>query len=229
MADGSSGEHGFAESKSELKPKSGMKFQKCKKNKGFSLIELIIAMTITLVLLGIVSTLLSGALGTRQRESRRTDALVTAQAALNLMSREISNSGFGLITNGIIVADSNSNKIHFRANIENGDQQTGAVGEDVTYYFDEANKSIVRYDPNENPQTSAIVNRISQVNFQYFEYVDNGNSTATLQIAPTDKTALIKISITIELDPVQGQPKNQTVKFASDIMLKNSKYMLNQY
>jgi uncharacterized protein (TIGR02599 family) len=73
-----------------------MRRQKRKNNRGFSLIELLISMAIVLILLGIVSTLLSRSLAIRSRESRKTDALTSAQAALNIMSREISNSGFGI-------------------------------------------------------------------------------------------------------------------------------------
>ena len=65
---------------------------------GFSLMEMMIAMAIMMVLMGIVSTLLSRSLGVRARESQRTDALTSAQAALNVMSREIANSGFGIYT-----------------------------------------------------------------------------------------------------------------------------------
>ena len=180
-----------------------MKLPKYNRNRGFSLIELIIAMTVMLVLLTIVSTLLSGALGTRQRESRKTDALVSAQAALNLMSREISNAGFGLTSNGIITADSNSQRLHFRANIENTNQQTNSVGEDLTYYFDAENECVMRYDRNANPQTSVVVSRISSVNFRYFEY--GGNSVPVAQTAPTGKTSRVTINITVELEPVNGQ------------------------
>ena len=204
-----------------------MKLPKYNKNAGFSLIELMIAMTVMLVLLTIVSTLLAGALGTRQRESRKTDALVSAQAALNLMSREISNAGFGLTNNGLITADSNSQRLHFRANIENTNQQTNSVGEDLTYYFDAENECVMRYDRNANPQTSVVVSRISTVNFRYFEY--GGNSAPIAQTTPTSKTNRVTINITVELEPVNGQPDNQTVSLTTDVTLKNSKYMLNQY
>src|SRR5687768_1485976 len=75
---------------------------------GFSILELLIAMSITLVLLGITTAAFSGALRSRERETSRTDALTAAQAAINVMSREISNAGFGLTNNGIVIADSNS-------------------------------------------------------------------------------------------------------------------------
>ena len=204
-----------------------MKLRRNKNESGFSLIELIISMTITLVLLGLASGLLSGALSTRKRESRKTDALTSSQAALNLLSREIGNSGYGLTTNGIVTADSNPQMLHFRSNVENGDATTNSPGEDLTYYFDEDTQSIVRYDPNDNPQTAVIVNRISDVTFQYFDY--NGTSTPTQQTIPTNNTGRVRINITVQLEPVEGQPDNQIVSFTSDVTLRNSKYMLKQY
>ncbi len=86
---------------------------------GFSLIELIMSMALTLIILGIAVGAFTGALGSRERETSRTDALTSAQAALNIMSREIGNAGFGLTSNGIVYGDSNDKQIHFRANVEN--------------------------------------------------------------------------------------------------------------
>lgn len=214
---------------------------------GFSLAELMIAMTITLLLLGLVSGLFARALGTRARESRRTDALTSAQAALNVISREVSNAGYGIYylddgtrfpSNGIIVADSNDKRIHFRANIENGDGETKSPGEDVTYFFDSDKKSIVRYDPRGTPQaapslpkesTSVVVNNISEVTFAYFDYngitqPPNGGVTK-----PSENTGRVRITVKVTLDRVQGQPDNQVVTFTSDVTLRNSNYMLNQY
>ena len=98
-----------------------------KNNSGFSLMELMLAMTIMLVLMGLVSMLLSKAFSVRARESQRTDALTSAQAALNVLSREIANSGFGIYagtnsqraSNGIVTADSDAHRIHIRSNVDN--------------------------------------------------------------------------------------------------------------
>lgn len=223
-----------------------MKKTKSKNNAGFSLLELIISMVIMLILLGIVSTLLSRSLSVRARESQRTDALTSAQAALNVISREISNAGFGIYTgttsglasNGIEAADSNAQRIHFRANIDNVGPRTvppGSTvlstnerGEDITYFLDTATDSIVRYDPNGSPKTSVIVNRISNVTFQYFDYV--GTSSAGVEVTtPTNATSRIRITVTVRLDPVSGQPNPLEVTFTSDVTLRNSSYMLNQY
>jgi prepilin-type N-terminal cleavage/methylation domain-containing protein len=214
-----------------------MKIASEQKQKGFSLLELIIAMTITLILMAIAATLFSGALGTRARESRRTDALTSAQAALNVMSREIANSGYGLTSNGIVAADSGAQRLHFRANVVNTNTVTCDPGEDVTYFYDSASRSIVRYDRfpstptncgTANGETSIVVNRISDITFKYFDYTGS-NSTPTEVTTPTANTSRIRITVTVQLDQVPGQPDNQTVRFTSDVTLRNSDYMLNQY
>lgn len=204
---------------------------KTKKNAGYSIIELLIAMTIMLVLMGIVSTLFARSLGTRDRESRKTDALTSAQAALNVMSHEIANSGFGLTYNGIVAEDSGINQLHFRSNFVNIDLETKSPGEDVTYYYEATTDSIVRYDPNAPtgiPKTSAIISKISKVTFLYFNY-SGSNSTPTTTTTPTINTGRVRITISVQLEEVQGQPTGQSVSFTSDVTLRNSNYMLNQY
>jgi prepilin-type N-terminal cleavage/methylation domain-containing protein len=211
---------------------------------GFSLLELMISMAIMLILMGVVTSLLSRSLGVRARESQHTDALTSAQAALNVMSREIANAGFGIYTgagaklasNGIVAADSNASQIHFRANVYNdglvnttsGVLTTDDPGEDITYYFDASSNSIVRFDPNDTQQTSVIVNKISAVTFTYFDYV--GTSSAGVQTAtPTANTGRIQITVRVQLDAIQGQANPNNVQFTSDVTLRNSAYMLNQY
>ena len=221
-----------------------------KNQAGFSLIELSIAMVVMLMLLGIVSSLLSGAMSIRNRESRRTDALTSAQAALNILSREIANAGYGIGTcaeadcsvmtgnNGIVVADSGANRIHFRTNTSNTGPRsvptgstvlsTNLPGEDVTYFFDDDTQSIVRYDPHGSPQTSVVVNRISAVTFTYFDYTGS-SSTPTTTTTPTANTSRVRINVTVQLEPVVGQPDNQVVTFTSEVTLRNAEYMLRQY
>lgn len=132
---------------------------------GFSLIELIIAMTITLVVLTVATTLIAQSLNIRTRSNENVDALADAERALNIMSREIAQAGFNLMPtdNGIVaedsVVDGNGNStIRIRANLNryslcecpgcpcaseparNGIGLTGAVpgeesGEDVKYFM----------------------------------------------------------------------------------------------
>lgn len=225
--------------------------RKAKKNiAGFSIIELMIAMTVMLLSLGIVSSLISWTFSVKARESRTADALSTAQAAISVISREISNSGFGLYNeendeanNGIVLSDSDDHTIRVRSNFENeGGTRTSPgtstlvinePGEDVTYFFDDTTKSIVRFDPNGGgtgvPITSVVVNKISNVTFEYYDYAGSTSLATGPSTAPTVDTGRVKIIVEVELDRVQGQPDNQRVTLASEVTLRNNSYMLQQY
>src|SRR5689334_10651450 len=88
------------------------------KQRGFSLIELLLSTVISLIILGAAVAVYQQALNMRLRQSSRTDAITSAQAALNIMSREIGNSGYGLNDNGVVL-DSSATVLHIRSNVVN--------------------------------------------------------------------------------------------------------------
>lgn len=199
---------------------------------GFTLIELLISMSIALVILGAGVAVFSSALSTRTRESSKTDAITSAQAALNIMSREIGNSGYGLTNNGI-VTDSTASKLHFRANTVNNNSTTSDAGEDVVFYLDGSvsNQSVVKHD-NNTGETSGIINRISSVSFVY--HVTSGDAgidvaTATPVIWGT--VNIVTITLTVQLDDAPGQPSGKIypVTVSSNVTLRNSPTMRKQY
>jgi prepilin-type N-terminal cleavage/methylation domain-containing protein len=134
---------------------------------GFTLAELMIAMTVTLVMAGLASILMAGSFNIRARENQKTEALADTQRGLNLMTREISNSGFGLTDNGIVAADSGLTSIRVRANLnaaagETTSSTTTDRDEDVKYllYTDSDNSYIVRIDVNSAAQEMVLANRV---------------------------------------------------------------------
>jgi len=214
---------------------------------GFSLVELLIALTVMLIALGVVSTIVGRAFGIRSRESRTADALATSQAAISVMAREIANSGFGLYnntasivgaSNGIVLADSNDRRIRVRSNFENeggspsspgaSTLQINMPGEDVTYFFDPVTRSIVRYD-HVLQETSVVVNRISNVTFSYVDYAGLIPTAGAPSATPSASTGRVRITVEVELDRVAGQPDNQRVRLESEVTLRNNNYMLQQY
>jgi prepilin-type N-terminal cleavage/methylation domain-containing protein len=208
-----------------------------KNQRGFSLVELLLALTLTLIILGVAVGSFTQAISMRASESSRTDALTSVQAAINIMSREISNSGYGLKTNGIptdangIAVDSDERRLHFRANTtntypSNTDPGTVNPGEDITYFYDTASKSVVRYDA-VTGQTSGVINRVSEVEFGYYDY--SGSTFSGPNTIPTKNTGRVVITLTVFMPDVVGQPANQTVTFRTDVTLRNSPYMLGQY
>lgn len=207
--------------------------EKVRNAAGFSITEFIVAMFIMLVIMGLASTLFSRSLNTRSRESSRTDAQTAAQAALNVLSREIANSGYGLITNGLVTADSNGQQLHFISNVQNTNDLLTDRSENVTYFFEPATQSILRHDANGNgpgnPETSIIINRISNVQFQYFDYTGSNPIPTGPNATPTFNTGRVRVTITVMLENVINQVNPNSVVLTSDVTLRNAEYMLRNY
>ncbi len=84
---------------------------------GFSLIEMLLALTITLIIVTLAFTLLAQSLNRKMRDEAQVSALADANQALSRMSQEISNAGFGLSSNGLVASDCSEEKIRIRANL----------------------------------------------------------------------------------------------------------------
>jgi type II secretory pathway pseudopilin PulG len=202
---------------------------------GFSLVELIVSLLITLIILGVAVATFTSALTSREYQAGRTDGITSAQAALNIMTREIGNSGYGLIHNGLVVADSGENRIHFRSNINNTNQFTNEEGEDITYFFDPNSQSVVRYDPAANPTTSGIINSVSDIDFHYYNFgpfCDQTTSPGGCLGTVSADTGKVRITLTVVLDEnanvnVNGNRRN--VEISSEVTLRNSPTIKGKY
>lgn len=151
--------------------------------------ELIVAMVVTLTIFGLCSTLLARSFNVRSREDRKSDAISDVQRALNIMTREISNSGLKLpsgvpnvSTNGVVAGDSDAQSIRIVSNLNgmpdsaNGffeDSDVTDMDEDLKFlmYVDEtvAQRYIVRYEKNGTNTTTVLANRIDSLVFRYYD------------------------------------------------------------
>ncbi|HEV2704423.1 MAG TPA: prepilin-type N-terminal cleavage/methylation domain-containing protein [Pyrinomonadaceae bacterium] len=201
---------------------------KASSSAGFSLIELMVAMGVTLVIMVIASTLLGQAFNVRTRENSRTEALADVQRALNSMSREIANAGFGLnsmTTNGIVTADSNASQIRVRANLDafaGGTPSTAGSDEDVVFAIanNGSQRLITRY--NVNAGATAISSLANRVDTLTFEYLNANNTTAT---GPgTAEKVRITVGVTLPAVGTAGtrgyQPASRT-QVTSEVTLRN--------
>ena len=207
---------------------------------GFSLIELLLAMTIALTILGLTTGLLASSFNVRARENQKTDALADTQRALNIMSREIANAGFGLANNGIVAADSNDTAIRVRANLNAFDGQTSSNSisdrnEDVKYslYSAGSDSYIVRLDIGTQNQTTVLANRVDSLKISYYpskiNYTSNGNcdiSTASSEVTQKSDTRYIVMSVCVELT-ARGTPGSPGYQPASRVQLVSDVYLRN--
>jgi prepilin-type N-terminal cleavage/methylation domain-containing protein len=206
---------------------------------GFSLLELVIAMTVTLVIATIASTLLASSFKVRSRENQRSSAIADAQRALNLMSREIANAGYGLSSNGIVAGDSGANQIRVRSDL-NMSGATDTSGEDLKYVLvNDANGSfIVRMDLQPTQTTGLIANRINGLAIFYYDKkvtytIGNGtinalNSDGTPGVPVTPANAkyiVLLISVTLPEVGTRGSTGYQPVsatQLVSTVTLRNA-------
>ncbi|PYS60980.1 MAG: hypothetical protein DMF76_12455 [Acidobacteria bacterium] len=219
---------------------------------GFSLLELIIGIAITLMLTAVASLVLASAFNIRMRENQKTDALADARRALNLMTREIANSGYALTDNGIVAADSGRNSIRIRANLNAASGETSSNAatdrdEDIKYllYHDSNNSYIVRLDVNVSAQEMILANRVDDLNIRYYAdkvlYTTEPYTTGACDISnvvdasgnPVDevpalsgaKYIVMSICVTLPAVSSQGAPGYQPpsrVQLVSDIALRNA-------
>jgi type II secretory pathway pseudopilin PulG len=179
---------------------------------GFSLIELMIGMGITLAITAMAGALLSSSLNIRGRENRRSEALAAAQHALNSMGRDIANAGFGLKRNGIVNEDSDSSSIRIRANLDGFSGNTctgcnaaslGQQDEDVEYFLHKTDPNplatwgaLMRYDVN-TQQSRLLVNNVDDLEIYYFDRkvdytLDPTGGIIVTTLDPTDSTGILQ-------------------------------------
>ena len=213
---------------------------------GFSLIELLLAMALTVGLMTAGSTLLANALRVRSRENQKSDALADTQRALNIMSREIADSGFNLNTNGVVAADSGLNEIRVRSNLNRFDYDPSVSdasrnnvqdsGEDITYFINVADNTryLARHD-NFGTGSTVLANRIDSMNIHYFDQkvtytaspggADISNVSAAEVSPSAAKYIVIAVSVTLDAVGSPGAAGYQppySVLLCSDVTLRNT-------
>lgn len=219
--------------------------QPTKSNAGFSLIELLMAMTLTISVMGIASVLLAQALNIRTRTNANGDALADAQRALNIMSREISNAGFNLTGNGIVDGDTgtdlNGNStIRIRSNANRFEETASATarngigvngedsGEDVKYYIYQASNTnlLARHDQYSQAGGSVTVlsNRLDSLHMHYYaQKVTYGTSGCDITGASASEVTpsaakYVVIAVCVQLEQV-GQPGSSGYQPAKSVLL----------
>ena len=214
--------------------------------RGFSLVELLIAMSVTIVIATIASTLVAQSFHMRAREDARSDAIADAHRALNIVSREIANSGFGLLDNGVVPGDTGPGSIRFRANLNAytrdgagipvaGSESVSDRDEDIKYTMyndDAANRHyLVRYDAilgavDQREGTTVLANRLDSFLLEYFDSAGNQLDVATTPSAVINAWR-VRITVGVVL-PAVGAPEaaghqpESTINLVSDVVLRNA-------
>lgn len=201
---------------------------------GFSILELIVALGVTLVVMTVAGRLLAMSMSVRTRENARVEAIGDVQRALQVMTREIGNAGLGLSTNGIHPGDSNASQIRVRSNLNafSGDTDTldslPAGTEDVVFAIinnytgtePEGQRLITRQDVNAPAnKISQLANKVDSLQFDYLK------ADGTVAASPV-QAERVRITVGVDL-PEVGKPESPgfqpatRVQLHSDVALRN--------
>lgn len=144
-----------------------MKIKDPKKQAGFSILELLIAMVIFLVVTGAIYGLLALGRYDRNRTSRRSDVLKNARVAVHMIGRDVLNAGLGYHRRGAIVPD------NFNAN------QLG-VPNDVDSARDMLTSVVIGNNINTNNLSATAGLKTDTIAFAYRDVDFNGGNTIDL-------------------------------------------------
>lgn len=194
---------------------------------GFSIMELLVAMTVMIVITGAATTLLVSAFNVRSREDNRSEAISDARRAIHTITREVANSGYQLPrgltytspggtkpvpANGLLAEDCDATSITFVANLnaqgeidDPASTKSSSIGDGIE---DEAvkfqlvqsggNSFLVRRNLNTG-DSLVLANRIDGARFDYLNAAGNDTS-ADLAAAVS-----VRLTVWVTMNPA-GKP-----------------------
>ena len=218
-----------------------------KKQAGFSIMELLVAMVVMIFISGAAATLLVSSFNVRAREDQRSEGTSDARRALNIISREVANAGYQLprgltyvsggVTknvpaNGLIAEDCNAQAITFVTNLNaqgnfntagaTPNFQIAGADEAIKFQFvqDGTSRFLVRRDLLTGTSL-VLANRIDGVQFNFLDAA--GNVTANIATATS-----VNIRLWVTMRPVgkagtAGYQAASQVSLTSNVQLRNAR------
>lgn len=218
---------------------------------GFSIMELLVAMTVMIFIAGAATTLLVSAFNTRSREDQRSEAISDARRALNIITREVANSGYQLprgLTynspgglqvvprNGLLPEDCNAVGVTFVTNLNaHGEiDNVGGAPTSSSSIGDGIEDEVVKFQLVQDAGASFLVRRslttgntlvlANRIDGARFDYLDaNGNDTSANVRAAVNVRVTVWVTINAVGKPgTAGYQAPAQVNLSSLINLHNA-------
>jgi prepilin-type N-terminal cleavage/methylation domain-containing protein len=185
--------------------------------KGFTLVELLVAMTLSLTLLGAVYAVYRVQAHTVKGQEYRMEAQEYARVSLDMMVREIRNLGYfptrvacpaPANTNGLVSATATSISFAYDAD---GNGDCAGTGENVVYSYDSNTKDISRTANGGAAQTLTIGN-VTAFQLLYYPRQTGASAPAPYCISAGNPSGCSGLNVSSNLASVQRVSVSLTVK-----------------
>jgi prepilin-type N-terminal cleavage/methylation domain-containing protein len=178
---------------------------------GFTLVELMVAITIMAALTALLTAVLISSGHTQRRTMSRAEVQSASRQTIALMATELRQTGsdprippVGVV--GVVTADSQS--VRIRADLDaDGTIETTEPSEDITFSYDANGQTVLR-----NPGTGAQIlqNHVTEFHFTYF---DSSNQPLTsLPLSAADRALVHSIGLTLTCRTAESHPLTLTTR-----------------
>jgi len=198
---------------------------------GFTLVEVLVSVTLALVVAGAIASFNRFQLFTLQNQAVQLDVQSTARSIVELMSREIRRAGLNATPAFCGVAVARYNALRIQAD-HDGDGSLNGPNEDVTYRYNSDRNAIERIDHVAN-RTDVLVDGLQTVSFrlQYFDQngaqlagTSDADGTSSGWLGAGDRSDVRRIRLTLVLAERAADPTNSQIlraRAVTDIDLRN--------
>lgn len=181
-----------------------------KRQAGFSLVELMIVMAVSLILLAAMSSAFISHAKTTSMQVLTVDTVHRARTALASMTRDIRMAGYRTSSAVTGISQATANSIRTLVDL-NQDGIISGSDEDITIAFDNSNRIITR-------NGNVMADNIESLALTYT--LKDGSTTQ----APTDLTSIRKVTLTLivrsaTIDPLTSNYRR--LELTSDITPRN--------
>jgi type IV pilus assembly protein PilW len=168
------------------------------RERGFTLVELLIAMALAGIVLGALGSSFISQQKAYDVQEQISEMVQTTRAAMDMMTREVKMAGYdpSPTSPGVVGIPYNASQLQIRADL-NGNEDTGDDSEDITYTYDATNDQI---DRNTGGGDQPFAENIEVFTFDYLD--GSGNTTTTT--ADIRQIRLTITARTTKADPDYG-------------------------
>lgn len=176
-----------------------MSYSQKNNERGFTLVELMIGLAISLVLMGVAVSVFNVQRKSYSLQEQVTEMQQNVRAGMDMMVREVRMSGYDPVNAGFVGIGTNTTALlQILADLD-GDGTTTASNEDITYRYYNANDATYprQIKRNTGGGFQPLAENIDAFNFSYYD----GNGVAT-----TTASGIRQIRITITGRTAKADP-----------------------